>query len=46
MSKGEGQITPMTKEHVDSLLTKAGIKLTNDNGYDSVYVANMAKADY
>lgn len=27
-------------------MAKHGIKLENDKGYDAVYVANMAKADY
>lgn len=39
-------ITPFIKEDVESILTKYGIILNNDNGYDSVYVANMCKADF
>mgnify|MGYP003293847980 CR=1 FL=1 len=39
-------ITPLSKEHIDELLTKFSITLDNKIGYDYVYVANMAKADY
>lgn len=39
-------IDPITKEMLDTLLKRYGIKLQNDSGYDSVYVANMCKADY
>lgn len=40
------KITPYTKEQVDKLMTTYGVTLKNDNGYDAVYVANMAKADH
>lgn len=36
----------MTKEEIDELLKKQGVVLDNCRGYDYVYVANMAKADY
>lgn len=36
----------MTKEATDSLLSKTGMTLKNDKGYDSVFVTCMAKADY
>lgn len=39
-------LEPWNKEQVDELLQKYGIKLENKIGYDYVYVANMAKADY
>lgn len=39
-------IAPYTKDQVDELLTKNAIKLENIDGYDYVYVANMAKADF
>lgn len=39
-------IEPYSKEKIDGLLKTYGIQLENDNGYDCVYVANMAKADY
>ena len=39
-------ITPYTKESVMDLLKANGVKLENDFGYDAVYIANMAKADY
>lgn len=35
-----------TKESVEGLFKRCGITLTNNHGYDAVYVANMAKADY
>lgn len=50
MFKKEGtqqrKIVPHTKESVEELLKKYSITLTKDKGYDSVYVANMCKADY
>ena len=39
-------IAGYTKEQVKSILDSNGIKLQNDQLYDSVYVANMCKADY
>lgn len=46
MKKGQVRITPWTKEEVEGLLTKYNVVLDNNNGYDAVYVANMAKADF
>ncbi len=50
MRKKEGNnlvaIKPYTKDEVDALLKKYGITLQNDVLYDSVFVANMCKADY
>ena len=40
------RIEPISKEKVDELLTRYGIKLENNVLYDYVYVANMGKADY
>lgn len=37
---------PMTKESVDEILKKYGVKLENDNAYDAVYTMCMAKSDY
>lgn len=34
------------KEQVEDLLKKYGITIENMHGYDHVYLANMAKADY
>lgn len=39
-------LDPWSKEQVDELLQKYGIKLEKRIGYDYVYVANMAKADF
>lgn len=43
---GGKKITPYNKELVDMLLTKNNIELENKFGYDYVFVANMAKADF
>ena len=40
------KVTPLTQEQVDKMLATHGVTLKNDNGYDAVYVANMARADY
>lgn len=46
-STGEPEeIEPMPKEKVDEMLARYGIKLKNNVGYNAVYVANMALADY
>lgn len=39
-------LDPWTKEQVDEILGKYGVKLEKAVGYDYVYVANMAKADF
>lgn len=39
-------IEPMSKDQVDELLAKHGVKLENNTLYDYVYVANMARADF
>lgn len=46
MKDKNGKITPIPKEKFDELMTKYGIKLENDNGYNGVYALNMAKADF
>ena len=40
------RIEPISKEKVEELLTKYGMKLDNNSLYDFVYVANMGKADF
>lgn len=40
------RVEPMTKSQVDEMLTRYGITLQHNKGYNAVYVANMAKADY
>lgn len=40
------RIEPWTKELVKDLLTRKGIELENEQGYDAVYVANMCIADH
>lgn len=47
MRDGSGsKIEPLTKEQVDTMLKDFGVELNNNKGYDSVYVANMCKADF
>lgn len=40
------KITPYTKEQVEALMKQFNVQVENNEGYDAVYVANMAKADY
>lgn len=40
------KLEPMRKDEVEELLKKFNIKLEKVKGYDCVYAANMAKADY
>ena len=40
------KLEAMKRDDVEEMLKKLGIKLEKDKGYDAVYVANMAKADY
>lgn len=44
--KSGNKIQPYTKDKVEQILKNNNIDLKKDNGYDCVYVANMAKADY
>ena len=39
-------IIPYTKDQLDQLLKKYNIILTNDIGYDAVYIINMAKSEF
>lgn len=39
-------IDPLTKDDVDELLKKQGIKLEHNEGHNHVYIANMIKANY
>jgi hypothetical protein len=45
-NKRKVYIDMINKESLDAIIKRYGLKLTNDNGYDAVYVANMCKADY
>lgn len=40
------KITSYNKESLDNLLKSNSIVIENNIGYDAVYVANMAKADF
>lgn len=39
-------IEPWSKEQVENILAKYGVKVENGKMYDIAFVANMAKADY
>lgn len=39
-------VEPYTKEQVEEILTRNGIKLENAIGYDCAFVATMVKADF
>lgn len=39
-------VEPYSKSQAEELLTKYGIKLEHNTGYDFVYVLNMCRADY
>lgn len=39
------KIEPYSKEKVEEMLTKYGVKLENNIGYNFVYIANMTLAD-
>ena len=45
-SKRDVSVSFWDKEKVDSLLLGQGIEVKNKIGYDHVYVANMARADF
>ena len=40
------KIQSWSKEQVDALLERHGVKLENDTLYDAAFVANMCKSDY
>ena len=46
MFRDNKPIKPFSKEEVDGFLKANGIELQNNELYDHVFVANMAKADY
>lgn len=46
MEDENGKIKPFTKQEIDQKLQMNSIKLEYDELYDSVYVANMCKADF
>jgi hypothetical protein len=43
---GGARIAAYTKENLEQLLKNHGIEIKQAKGYDCVFVANMAKADY
>lgn len=46
LMKGGVKLTPVEKQSIDVMLQAHSIKLKNNELYDYVYVANMAKADF
>lgn len=42
----EERIEPRTKEQVDEVLTKNGVRIANNSLYDYIYVYHMAIADF
>lgn len=40
------KVEPFTKDQVDEMLTKNGVKIENNVMYNYVYIATMAKADF
>lgn len=42
----QGKISPYTKQDVDNLLATYGVQVKRNKLYDTVYVANMCKADF
>lgn len=43
----EVALEPITREQLDNMMKQSNVHLTNnDNPYDTVFVANMCKADY
>lgn len=41
-----GNFTPMDRAACENMLKRYGIDVTKYNGYDCLYVINMARADY
>lgn len=46
MKDADGRLKAWTEDEVEDLLEKFSIKVDDDDEWDSVYVANMCKADY
>lgn len=46
MKKDGKRLQRLEKEQVDNILKSANVQIMNDYLYDTVYLANMAKADY
>ena len=46
VARSGGKFERLSKDTVDKMLSTYKIELENAQGYDAVYVANMAKADY
>lgn len=46
MKKDGKKLQPISEEQTETILKNAGIQIQNDNLYDTLYVINMAKADF
>lgn len=46
VTKKDEEVEYWDKEKVEEILTKQGVTIENNVGYDHVYVANMVKADF
>lgn len=46
MRKGNKPVQQITEDQLSNILKNSGIKIENDYLYDSLYVANMCKADF
>lgn len=46
MRKNGERVEPWTKQQTEELLTRYGITLENNEGYDACYVMQMARADF
>ena len=46
MKKGGKALEPLSKEFIDKTLSTYNVQLSNNVGYDYIFVANMCKADY
>lgn len=44
--RNDNPVTKKTKEQVESILQAHGVTLTNDKGYDKVFVFHMGLSDY
>lgn len=46
MKKDGKKLQPISEEQTETILKNAGVQIQNDNLYDTLYVINMAKADF
>lgn len=46
MKKDGKKLQPISEEQTETILKNAGVQIQNDYLYDTLYVINMAKADF